>query len=119
MVVKGKAASTRAEKEERGSCGRIFGMGREGGTTVEGGGGLGVVLVVVVALRFLEVVPSSRPERGGRYAVGFRRRANARGVSSLLLGRLRFLEGWVVLVVVVGVDFLTGRGCAVLVGGRS
>ena len=42
----------------------------------------------------------------------------ARGVSSLMVGRLR-LEGWVVLVVVVGVDFFTGRGCAVLVGGRS
>lgn len=50
--------------------------------------------------------------------MGFRRRAKARGVSSWVLGRLR-LEGWEVLVVVVDVDFLTGRGCAVLDGGRS
>ena len=50
--------------------------------------------------------------------MGFKRRAKARGVSSWMLVRLRF-EGWVVLVVAVGVDFLTGSGCAVLVGGRS
>ena len=65
MPAKGRAASTRAEKDERGSWGRIFGVGREGGT-VEGGG---EVLVLVVVLRFLEarvLVPSSRPARGGR-----------------------------------------------------
>ncbi len=50
--------------------------------------------------------------------MGFRRRAKARGVSSWMFVRLR-LEGWVDLAVVVDVDFLTGRGCAVLVGGRS
>ena len=65
--MKGRAASTRAEKEERGSWGRILGVGREGGM-VEGGGEevFLVVVVVVFFLRFLEVVPSSRPERGGR-----------------------------------------------------
>ncbi len=50
--------------------------------------------------------------------MGFRRWAKARGVSSGMFVRVR-LEGWVFLVVVVGMDFLTGRGCAVLVGGRS
>ena len=65
--MKGRAASTRAEKEERGSWGRILGVGREGGTVEGGGGGeVFLVVVVVVVLRFLEVVPSSRPERGGR-----------------------------------------------------
>ena len=59
MPAKGRAASTRAEKDERGSWGRIFGGGREEGT-VSGGGS-------VVVLRFFEgLVPSSRPARGGR-----------------------------------------------------
>ena len=50
--------------------------------------------------------------------MGFRRRVKARGVSSWMFARLR-LEDWMGLVVVVGVEFFTGRGCAVLVGGRS
>ena len=64
MPEKGRAASTRAEKDERGSWGRILGSGREG-RRVEGRGS-GFVMVAV-DLRFLEGrVPSSRPARGGR-----------------------------------------------------
>lgn len=77
-----------------------------------------VVFVVVegleVVLCFLEGrVPSSRPERGGRWV---KRRVNAQGVSSSR-ARLRF-EGLGALVLLdVGV-FLTGRDLAALVGGR-
>lgn len=64
MLEKGRAASTRAEKDERCSWGRILGGGREGGRAEGGGSGF---VVVAVDLRFLEGrVPSSRPARGGR-----------------------------------------------------